>query len=242
MECIYKTARRNRVPCKVGKPGISWCLVFAAAFLLLAWPAARALAGVTASISGTVTDPSGAVVVGATVEVKSIATAIVETRVTNGDGFYAFADLAPGKYDLEVRQTGFSTYRQRELKLDVDSSQVVNVTLVLGHGSQMVEVVSSSVTIETASTQNGDVISGQTITAVPLVTRSYTDLLALQPGVVPTSSGLAGSLPGQFTSAGFAFPLVSGDLNAGNLSVNRQRETSNCFLLNTITVQEAAFS
>jgi hypothetical protein len=245
MQCIHKRAQRaySRRTDEGDQSGQPYRLIWAAAALvLLFWAVSPALAGVTATISGTVKDPSGAVVVGATVEVKSIATGLEETRVTNADGFYIFADLAPGKYDLAVRQTGFSSYRQTGLVLDVDSSQVVNVNLAVGGASQMVEVISSSVTIETASTQNGEVISGQTITGVPLVTRSYTDLLALQPGVVPTSSGLAGSLPGQFTSAGFAFPLVSGDLNAGNLSVDGQREASNGFLLNGITVQESAFS
>ena len=86
------------------------------------------------------------------------------------------------------------------------------------------------VQLDTASTQNGQVISEQTITAVPLVTRSYTDLLALQPGVSPISSGLAGGQGGQFSATGFTFTNVSGDLNAGNLSVNGQRESSNGFL------------
>ena len=67
------------------------------------------------------------------------------------------------------------------------------------------------------------------MTSVPLVTRSYTDLLALQPGVSPTSSGLAGGQGGQFSATGFTFTNISGDLNAGNLSVNGQRESSNRF-------------
>ena len=96
--------------------------------------------------------------------------------------------------------------------------------------------------IDTASTQNGQVITERTILAVPLVTRSYTDLLALQPGVTPTTSGLAGSQGGQFSATGFTFNNVSGDLNAGNLSVNGQRESANGFLLNGTTVQEFAFS
>src|SRR6185369_8313492 len=85
-------------------------------------------------------------------------------------------------------------------------------------------------------------ITERTIVAVPLVTRSYTDLLALQPGVSPVSSGLAGGQGGQFSATGFTYTPVSGDLNAGNLSVNGQRESANGFLLNGTTVQEFAFS
>src|ERR1700688_1731411 len=79
------------------------------------------------------------------------------------------------------------------------------------------------------------------MTDVPLVSRSYTDLLALQPSVVSTSSGMSGALAGPFNSTGVVMPLVSGDLNAGGLSVNGMRDADNGFLLNGATVQEAGF-
>ncbi|MBZ5667939.1 MAG: carboxypeptidase regulatory-like domain-containing protein [Acidobacteriia bacterium] len=201
-------------------------------------------AKVSAGISGTVTDASGAVVSGATIQATATETGIVTTRQTNADGFYAFVDLAPGHYDVEVRQTGFNTFRQTSILLDVDSAKVLNIKLNVGQVSEKVEVSTDVVQLDTASTQMGEVISGQTITAVPLVTRNYTDLLALQPGVAAVSSGLAGGQGGQFSATGFTFTPISGDLNAnaGNLSVNGQRESSNGFLLNGTTVQEFAFS
>ena len=199
-------------------------------------------AKVDAGISGTVTDASGAVVSGATVQAKALETGLVQKRQTNADGFYAFIDLPPGHYDVEVSQSGFTTFRQTGILLDVNSAKVVNVKLNVGQISEKVEVSTDAVQLDTASTQNGEVIRAQTITAVPLVTRSYTDLLALQPGVTPVSSGLAGGQGGQFSSTGFTFNNVSGDLNAGNVSVNGQRESANGFLLNGTTVQEFAFS
>jgi len=199
-------------------------------------------AKVVAGVSGTVTDSSGAVLVGATVQMKSMETGAVETRQSNSEGFYAFVNLAPGHYDLEVRQTGFTTYRQTGIVLDVDSAKILNIAMKLGQVSEQVVVSGESVQIDTASTQTGQVITERTIVAVPLVTRSYTDLLALQPGVSPVSSGLAGGQGGQFSATGFTFNNVSGDLNAGNLSVNGQRESANGFLLNGTTVQEFAFS
>lgn len=220
----------------------TWLWVGVVALAILVWPVGNALASVNATLSGTVTDSSGAVVVGVTVEAKEVNTGVAQTRQTNSEGFYIFNDLPPGKYTIEVRQPGFSTYRQTDLVLDVDASLVLNVRLVVGSETQSVTVQSSTVTIDTGSTQNGEVITGDTIVGVPLVSRSYTDLLALQPGVVPISSGLSGGLPGQFTSSGFPYPPVSGDLNAGNFSVNGGREGANGFLLNGITVQEAAFS
>jgi hypothetical protein len=199
-------------------------------------------AKVSAGVSGIVTDASGAVVSGATIQMKDLATGAVESRQTNGDGFYAFVNLQPGHYDLEVSQSGFKPYRQTGIELNVDSAKVLNVTLTVGQVNEKVEVTTDAVQIDTASTQNGEVITERTIVSVPLVTRSYTDLLALQPGVAPVSSGLAGGQGGQFSATGFQFNNVSGDLNAGNLSVNGQRESANGFLLNGTTVQEFAFS
>src|SRR6266851_7714575 len=202
----------------------------------------RLHAKVAAGVSGIVTDSSGAVVSGATIQMKATETGIVDTRQTNADGFFAFVSLQPGRYDLEASQTGFTTFRQTGILLDVDSAKVLNIKLNVGQVSEKVEVSGEGVQLDIASTQTGQVISERTITAVPLVTRSYTDLLALQPGVTPTSSGLAGGQGGQFSATGFTFTPISGDLNAGNLSVNGQRESSNGFLLNGTTVQEFAFS
>src|SRR5208282_1283242 len=126
--------------------------------------------------------------------------------------------------------------------LDVNSALVVDVALQVGQTTEKIEVSSSALHVDTANTQMGEVIEGKEMTDVPLVTRSYTDLLALQPGVVPNSSGLNGGIGGTFTSAGFSPPLVSGSENAGALSVNGMREAANGFILNGIIVQETGFS
>jgi len=233
--------RSAAVPGMDRAPRSFFCLVLLV--LIVTWCLSAPLhAKVAAGISGIVTDPSGAVVSGATVQARATDTGVVTSRQTNADGFYAFVDLPPGRYDVEVRQTGFNLFRQTSVVLDVDSAKVLNIKLTVGQVSEKVEVSSEAVQLDTASTQNGEVITAQTITAVPLVTRSYTDLLALQPGVSAVSSGLSGGDGGQFSSTGFTFTKISGDLNAGNLSVNGQREASNGFLLNGTTVQEFAFS
>jgi hypothetical protein len=217
---------------------------FLLAAVLLA--ASAAYGGVTASISGTVVDTTGAVVVGATVTATNVDTGIKATQQTNGQGYYSFQSLPLGKYTIDVEQKGFKTYREKGLVLEVNAALVVDVTLQLGQSTEKVEVTSSALHVETANTQMGEVIEGSEMTAVPLVKRSYTDLLALQPGVVSQTSGLSGQFGGQqygkFLAATFAVPLVSGDLNAGALSVNGQREAANGYILNGITVQEAGFS
>jgi len=210
-----------------------------AAFLILA---GVAFAGVTASISGTVTDPTGAAVVGATVTATNVDTGVTTTQQTNGQGYYSFQALPPGKYNIDIQQVGFKAYRQTGLILDVDANAVADVTLQVGSNSEKVEVTTEALHVETASTQMGEVIEGSQMTAVPLSTRSYTDLLSLQPGVVSQPSGITGAYKGAFTSAGFALPQISGDLNSGAQSVNGQREAANGFILNGISVQETGFS
>jgi hypothetical protein len=199
-------------------------------------------AGTTASISGTVTDASGATVVKATVTATNVDTGVATTQTTNGQGYYSFQSLPLGKYTIEVQQTGFKTTRRTDIILEVNDARVIDVTLQVGQQSERVEVSINTLHVETSNTQMGEVIEGKQMTAVPLVTRSYTDLLALQPGVVSQTSGMTGAYAGAFLSATFAIPRVSGDLSAGQLSVNGQREAANGFILNGVTVQETGFS
>ncbi|MGD0303571.1 MAG: carboxypeptidase regulatory-like domain-containing protein [Candidatus Acidiferrales bacterium] len=217
-----------------------WVGLFVFAFVLFSCSAL--LASDTASISGTVTDPSGAIVVGATVTATNIATSVATTQTTNAQGYYSFQALPLGTYSVAVTKTGFKAYQQTGLILDVNTALTVDVSLQVGEASEKVEVSSSALHVDAESTQMGEVITGKEMTDVPLVTRSYTDLLALQPGVVGTASQMTGAYAGSFISAGFPAPLVSGDLNSGALSVNGMRESENGFLLNGILVQETGFS
>ncbi len=211
-------------------------------FALALFTSGRLLAGVTASISGTVTDPSGAVVAGASVTATNVETGIATSLTTNAQGFYSFQSLPLGNYTISVQQSGFKGYAQTGLVLDVNSALTIDVQLQVGATTEKVEVSSDALHVDTESTQMGDVITGKTMTDVPLVTRSYTDLLGLQPGVAQTASQMTGAYAGPFISAGFAVPQVSGDLDSGAVSVNGMRESENGFILNGILVQELGFS
>jgi hypothetical protein len=197
---------------------------------------------VTGSISGVVRDSSGALIPAADVVALNTQTGVRWTVTTDAQGFYAFQALPVGNYQVNISKSGFNGYRQTGLALTVNAALTVDVTLQVGQVSQSVTVTSTVVHVDTASTQMGEVIGSNKITEVPLLTRGYTDLLALQPGVVPVSSGMAGGQGGEFTATGFGIAPVSGDLNAGNLSVNGMRESANGFLLNGATVQESGFS
>ncbi len=199
-------------------------------------------AGVTASISGTVKDASGASVPGATVTATNTDTGVSETQTSNAQGYYSFQSLPLGKYTIEFQQKGFKAYRQTGLTLDVNSALLVDANLQVGQTNVVVEVTADALHVETVSSQMGEVIESKQMTDVPLISRSYTDLLALQPGVISQASGMTGAYAGSFISAGFAVPQVSGDLNSGALSVNGMRESANGFILNGVLVQEVGYS
>ena len=218
-----------------------WVRYHSLVFTLVMFCSGSLFAGVTASISGTVKDGSGASIGGATVTATNTGTGIAQTRNTNAQGYYSFQDLPIGAYEVTVRQAGFKTYNRTGLVLNVNDAEVVDAVLQVGEVKETVTVETGAVHVEMASSQLGEVIESHAMTAVPLVARSYTDLLALQPGVVPVASGLTGAYSGIFNSAGFAVPLPSGDLNGGALSVNGQREADNGFLLNGATVQEGGY-
>jgi hypothetical protein len=191
--------------------------------------AAALFGAVTGRVSGTVKDPSGAVVVGATVTTVNTETGVKASTTTDAQGFYAFPALAAGHYTLEVTQHGFKEFRETGLVLDVNTALTVDVNLQIGTPTEQVSVNSAAVQVETTSTQMGEVINSTKMTTVPLNGRSYTDLLALQPGVTPVTSGQYSALN------------VSGDLNPGSLSVSGQRESANGFMVNGGNVVEGTY-
>jgi hypothetical protein len=203
-------------------------------FVLVAVLPLRAATG--GSISGTVTDPSGAVIPGAALRLVDRAQQMVYRAVADSQGSYSFPNLPVAHYDLTVSATGFTTQQKMDLGVDTDSALRVDAALSLGTRSDTVEVTGDSgVVVETVSTNLGEVISSSQMTALPLNGRSYTDLLAIQPGVAPIST----LLPNSVIMAGVTGGLdPSGDENPGNLSINGQRESSNGFMVDGIDVQE----
>jgi len=188
-------------------------------------------ASITGSISGVVSDASGAIVAGAHVTAVNKDTGVQSETTTNDKGFYSFPTLPVGTYDLLVEQTGFRKHHENGIVVDTNAALRKDIALQVGQVFEQVTVQSESVHVETESTQMGEVITGKRIVAVPLNGRSYIDLLSLQPGVSPYTINDTGT-------AGLDDRSVSGGLNAGNQSVNGQRETANGFMVNGSNVEE----
>jgi hypothetical protein len=206
--------------------------------VLVVWPVLL-LATAGGSLSGTLTDPSGAVVSGATVTAVNTAIGSEYTAVSNGQGFYSFPTLPVGRYDLTVEAAGFETQKKTDLIIDTDRALKLDAKLALGQHSDTINVEANDRTIEveldTVSTQLVGLLTSSQMTALPLNGRSYTDLLPVQPGVSPATTLLANSVIMAGVTGGLS---PSGDLNPGNLSIDGQRESSNGFLVNGMDVQE----
>ena len=136
----------------------------------------------TASLSGTVTDPSGAVVPGAQVKVHSDSTGLDRVVVTDGSGIYGVPSLQPGVYDVQVSADGFSLYTLQRVNLEVDQKASVNAQLSLSSTGSVVQVDSGAVQIETQTMTVGQVIDKTTVQEIPLNGRHFLDLTVLTPG------------------------------------------------------------
>ena len=138
----------------------------------------------TASITGTVTDPSGAAVANAQVGLTSTEHGITRTTTTNGSGDYLFASLPIGSYDLVVSETGFRKYQAKGVILRVAEKTRVNVVLQIGAINTEVVVQGTEVAqVETQSSDLGGTVTGKEITQLQLNGRNFTQLVTLVPGV-----------------------------------------------------------
>lgn len=189
----------------------------------------------TGSISGTVKDPTGAVIPGATVTVTNTATGVQMKTTTNDSGFYSFPSLPVGRYDLRVEEEGFGVQKRTGLVIDADSALQQDISLQMAEKMEEVTVLANAAQVETTSTQVGEVVTGTQMTSVALNGRSYTDLLSLQPGIVPMST----QTPDSIVMAGASVAIApSGGLNPGNQSISGQREDANGFMVNGGDVKE----
>jgi Carboxypeptidase regulatory-like domain len=202
-------------------------------FIFLSVTPARAQTG--GSIAGTVRDSSGSVIPDIAIIARNTATGVRQNAVSNVEGFYAFTAVPVGHYDLETFRPGFKPYRRTDLIIDINTALQIDITLEVGEQSQQVTVSDTAIHVETASTQVGEVVTGTEIIAVALNGRSFTDLMSLQPGIVPMTT----QQPDSIVMAGASVAIApSGGLNPGNQSISGQREDANGFMVNGGDVKE----
>ncbi len=192
---------------------------------LLAACVLAARAQSTASLSGTVTDPSGAVVPNAKVTVHSLGTGADRIVLTDSAGLYVVPSLQPGDYRVQATAQGFSTYTVPKVTLDVDRAVTVNMNLAVSSAGETVHVESAVQEIEAQTITVGQVIDNTSVQDLPLNGRHFLDLTVLTPGSVVADT--AGSLTA--TSRGLG---ANAFMTAGN------REDSINFQINGINLND----
>ncbi len=207
-----------------------WTVGISLAVALL--PCMRTAAQLTTALSGTITDISGAVIPGAHVTASRAGGGQKTEAVADGQGIFRFAGLTPGEYVVKACAPGFAPAEQAVTV----GTQAVSITLALGLGkaSETVAVNASAAVVATSSTATGGLLDAKQMQAVPLNGRSFTDAIAVEPGVAPASS----AQPNAIVMSGVASTPPSGQLDSGSLSIGGQRETANSFRVNGADAQE----
>jgi outer membrane receptor protein involved in Fe transport len=201
-----------------------------------------AFAQSTATLQGTVVDPSGAVVPNAKVTVRNQATGTERTTQTDSDGNYQIAALAVGTYRMEIKAEGFQTAIVADLPVEVSQTLVQNFQLKVGGVTQEVNIAADAPVVETATTTVGQVINQKTVQEIPLNGRHFVDLGLLIPGsVTPPQNGfLTAPLRGQgsfgLNTAGAREDTVNFMINGINLNDMVQNQIT--FQPSINTVQE----
>lgn len=187
----------------------------------------------TVSLCGQVTDVTGAVIPGAAVSVRAEAgKAVGMQAVADGQGAFHFAALQPGEYVVRGSAAGFAANEQR---VTVAAQAVtLHLTLAVAAMSQTVTVSASDASLATTDSSTGGTLDAKGVEALPLNGRSFTDAIAVEPGVAPASS----SPPNSIVMSGVASTPPSGELDSGALSISGQRETANSFRVNGADAQE----
>lgn len=172
----------------------------------------------TATLLGTVRDPTGAVVQGATITLKNIGTTISSTTTTDAAGDFQFVNVKIGAYQVIVSATGFGKTVADGIDLSVNARQRVDLTLQAAAVSETVTITGAADILESASSDRGQVIQRQQIVALPLNGRSYANLALLSPGVRESSTNSA----------------IGGGGREAAFNVNGLRATVNNFLLDGV--------
>jgi hypothetical protein len=170
----------HRVAAEKGSAILSVAIVLAIA-LLFTIPANAQVAGAT--LSGTVTDPSGAAIAGAMVTITNKATGGSRAIPTDAAGFYSAPNLLPGAYEVTFAASGFSTAKQGELTLTVGAGQVLNMSLRIGEAQQTVLVTEAAPQVQLGSSAISAEVDSTTVRELPLNGRDWASLATLTPGV-----------------------------------------------------------
>jgi Carboxypeptidase regulatory-like domain len=194
------------------------CLLLLAILWLSSVAAIWAQSTSTGTLAGAVTDPSGAVVAGATVTLTDTATKNSRAATTNEAGRYIFVDVSPATYDLMVAKQGFSTSKT-QTTVQVGTATTANLTLQVGGSNVVVEVTAAGNELQTMNATVGNTITSAALDALPSIGRDVSTFVELQPGVTPEGS-VAGTVNDQ------TYFSLDGGNNTNDMDGNMSTYTS----------------
>ncbi len=227
MRCSQETLRTRKQTvssCRWAFVAFVSCALFTACGLL------SAQTGGTGALSGAIADPTGAMVVGAQVKVTDAATGYMRTSQSNDHGLYVVSLLPPGQYTVEVTKQGFKVASAPNVQVIVAETTVLNIGMETGAVTETVTVASAGVELQTESSELGRVTDSEMLENLPLVTRNFTQVIGLNPGVAQEVNNAA-----QIGRGG-----GSQDANPGGGSIMSQGATStdNNFEMNGLTIND----
>src|ERR1041385_5226987 len=202
-------------------------LVFACTFFL----SGKAYAQVSgATLSGTVTDATGAVIPGVTISIKNRATGIARTVTSDEAGLYSAPNLQAGNYDITATQAGFSTVMQSNIELTVGAQQQLNISMKVGQSAELIEVTEAAPLVQLASSTLSAEIDSKQILDIPLNGRDWASLATLSPGVTGLNQEVQ-------------LPFESGNLRGNRgfgsqLSISGGRPTQNNYRLDGLSIAD----
>lgn len=206
---------------------------------ILCFLTSSALAQYGASLEGTVTDKSGAVVSGAKVTITNQATGVSRNAVSGGSGAYRISGLPPGRYKVEVEAPGFKKSSTPNIEVHAEAVNAANVSLVTGGASESVTVTGGTGDLETESANLGGTITSQQVVDLPEFGRDPYELLRLTPGVFSDGArqgnGNALGIPQQVGPGGSNSQIFQTE-NQVQAIANGQRVSANDFLLDGVSV------
>lgn len=185
-------------------------------FFVCAFASVTVWAQATAQINGRVTDQSGAVLPGVEITATQTETGINRNAITDETGSFILPNLATGPYRLEAALSGFRTFVQTGIVLQVNSNPVINAVLEVGQLTEQVEVQANAAMVETRTVGVGVVIENQRILELPLDGRQPTSLITLSGAAVQTEGGTSGA-GGARRMAGAVGISVAGGLSTGTI-------------------------
>jgi hypothetical protein len=169
----------------------------------------------TGTVAGTVTDQSGAAVIGATVTLTDMATNAERTATTNETGRYIFANVVPGTYNVTISKSGFRATKFVKQEVTVGTALTLNASMELGSVSQTVEVTATGAELQSLNATVGSTVAGDLLQSMPTIGRDSSTFVTLQPGVSPDGS-VAGAVVDQSTF------LLDGGQNTNDMDGSMQ--------------------